>query len=119
MATKITLWKPGTHMVRQTDAYQGFSWTTLFFGFFPALFRGDLRGFLIGLVANSWASPIQSLILSSEMDQTAMYVLSLWLVLASWGTSIAWAAVYNGYHHDRKVAEGWNCHHCQPAMVMA
>ncbi|MDA8384275.1 MAG: hypothetical protein M0037_14695 [Betaproteobacteria bacterium] len=39
MATKILLQHPVTGLVK--TGFYGFSWTTLFFGGWPALFRGD------------------------------------------------------------------------------
>ena len=44
MATTIMLKHPQTGVIKQ--GFYGFSWTTFFFGGFPALFRGDI---VIGL----------------------------------------------------------------------
>lgn len=61
MAGSIMLHNPGNGVFRK--GYYGFSWTTLFFGGYPALFRGDPVGFLViiasiltfGLVQFIWA----------------------------------------------------------------
>lgn len=45
VATVVMMKHPDTGLVKK--GLVGFSWTTLFFGGFPALFRGD---FLIGLI---------------------------------------------------------------------
>lgn len=45
MATVVMMKHPQTGLIKK--GFVGFSWTTLFFGGFPALFRGD---FLMGVV---------------------------------------------------------------------
>jgi len=40
MATQIMLKHPGTGVIKK--GFYGFSWTTFFFGGFPALFRGEI-----------------------------------------------------------------------------
>lgn len=43
----VNLVNPTTNQVKQTKV--GFSWTTFFFGFWPALFRGDWLWFFVQL----------------------------------------------------------------------
>lgn len=48
MAYPIQMIEPATH--RTAVGFKGVSWTCLFFGPFPALFRGHFVGFLVMLV---------------------------------------------------------------------
>ena len=76
MATILTHQLTGETRVVPT----GFSFTTLFFGFFPALFRGDLFWALI-------------------MGVTALLTYGLaWLV---------WPFLYNGLHIKRLLSKGF------------
>lgn len=81
MATPVVMHHPTNPLSR--TAYEGFSWTTFFWGPFPALFRGDGVGILIGvgLVALSLVVPILPF--------------------------LVWAFFYNRNHVDRLVANGW------------
>jgi hypothetical protein len=81
-------------MLRHKDSgivrrgYYGFSWTTFFFGFFPALFRGDFITFI-----------------------SAFVVIAILLVTTyGIGASIAmfvWAFFYNRYYTRRLLERGY------------
>ncbi len=59
---RVNLENPTTNQLKQVKV--GFSWTTFFFGFWPALFRGDWKWFLIlvalELVCGVWSYGIGS-----------------------------------------------------------
>ena len=86
MATEMQLQRPGDPAPR--SAYRGFSWTTLFFLFWPALFRSDVVGFLLGV--GVWLLSITTL--------DAPYWWLPWPL---------WALVYNRIHLETLLRRGW------------
>jgi hypothetical protein len=82
MATAIALRNPETYLT--ATAYRGYSWTTLFFGPFPALFRGDFVTFALALVISICTGGFG------------------WLVVM-----FVWSFIYNGYHARSLIAKGY------------
>lgn len=78
MATKITLQHPTTGISK--TGFYGFSWTTLLFGGFPALFRGDI---IIGLV---------------------VIILNMFTM---WVAGIIWSFFYNKFYTIKLVEKGY------------
>lgn len=81
---KIVLKKAG--LVKEVKV--GFSWTTFFFGFFPALFRGDLK----------WAA--------------IMFIISLILApftlgIGAWISGIVFSFVYNKIYIKELIEKGY------------
>lgn len=78
MATAIPVHNPRTG--EADTAFQGFSWTSLFFGAFPALFRRDFFGAVIGFG----------------------------LALITFGFSwLVWPFLYNGWHRNGLTKKGF------------
>lgn len=86
MAVKIPMKNPQNGLTK--DGFYGFSWTSLFFGGFPALFRGDFLTFL-GLFA---------------------MIIVIGLVTAGIGAffvTIVWAFMYNKYYTKKLIEKGY------------
>lgn len=60
MAQVIMMHNPATGIIKK--GFYGFSWTTLFFGGFPAIFRGDLLTGVLVLVADVLTGGLAGLI---------------------------------------------------------
>jgi hypothetical protein len=82
MATAIALRNPQTNLT--ATVYRGFSWTTLFFGPFPALFRGDFVTFALALVICFCTGGFA------------------WLLIM-----FVWSFIYNGYHAKSLISKGY------------
>jgi len=86
MATRISMKHKETGIMK--DGFYGFSWTTLFFGFFPALFRGDFVTFIGGFVI----SVIIGLIT---------------LGIGAFFIGLIWAFMYNKYYTRKLLERGY------------
>lgn len=86
MATRIRMKHPATGLVR--DGFVGFSWTSLFFGGIPLLFRGEMA---IGLA-----------------------IVALQILFAAFTLGIGWllfdiifAFIVNGFYTRRLIEQGY------------
>lgn len=86
MATAVRMKHKDTGIPK--TGFFGFSWTSLFFGFFPALFRGDYITFIGGFV-------VQVII--------GAFTLGLGALIAS----IIWAFIYNKYYTSKLLERGY------------
>jgi hypothetical protein len=86
MAVRIALKHKETGIVK--DGFYGFSWTTLFFGFIPALFRGDFITFIGGFV-------IYVIIAMMTLGIGAFFV------------GFIWAFLYNKYYTCKLLERGY------------
>jgi len=86
MATRIALKHKESGIVK--DGYYGFSWTTLLFGFFPALFRGDFVTFIGGFV-------VSMIIALFTLGFGALFI------------NIVWAFMYNKYYTRKLMERGY------------
>lgn len=77
----------------ECKGHVGFSWTTLFFGVFPALFRGDLYGACLGTFL--WTSAVASVV---------FFPLAVIVFVVMW---IFWANMYNKNYMVRLVERGY------------
>lgn len=82
--TEIVMQNPATQAVKSAPI--GFSWTVLFFGFLPPLFRGDIKWGLI--------------------------ILLFWLLSAGL-TNIVFSFIYNKLFVKEMMAEGYCVHPVQ------
>ncbi len=86
MATRIVLKHKDTGIIK--DGYYGFSWTTLFFGFFPPLFRADFLTFIGAFVI-------------------LVILGGLTFGIGSGIASLIWAFMYNRYYTRRLLERGY------------
>ena len=86
MASTVMLKHRDSGLVKR--GFYGFSWTTLFFGFFPALFRGDFITFLGGFAV--------------------LIVLGIFTIGIGTGIAmIVWAFWYNKYYTRKLLERGY------------
>ena len=86
MATRIALKHKESGVMK--EGFYGFSWTTLFFGFFPTLFRGDFLSFIGGFV-------VSVIIGLFTFGIGALFI------------GLIWAFAYNNYYTRKLLERGY------------
>jgi hypothetical protein len=86
MATTIAMRHKDSGIVK--NGYYGFSWTTLFFGFFPALFRGDFITFIGGFAVS-------------------LIIAAFTLGIGAFFIGLVWAFMYNKYYTRKLLERGY------------
>ena len=98
MATLVYLKNPTNNLVAK--AYVGFSWTSLFFGPWPLLFRTEWGSFLVFIavyiVVGAFTLGIGSLILG-----------------------LVWAFIFNKWHMKRLIERGYSIDETQDPSLVA
>ena len=92
LATEIRLRHTGTG--DETIAYEGYSWTSLFFGGFPALLRGDIA---LGL----------SVLLAITVIGISAYAVGVPTWLSTGIIGGIWGFFYNDIHRERRRRAGY------------
>ncbi|TAJ84574.1 DUF2628 domain-containing protein [Reyranella sp.] len=89
MATPVKLRHKDTGL--EKTGYAGFSWTTLFFGPFPALFRGEYLIFLVylGVVV----------VISIVLPMLGIFLMAV--------AGVVWAFQFNAYHMQKLIGQGY------------
>lgn len=86
MAERIPMKHKETGITK--DGFYGFSWTTFFFGFFPALFRGDFMTFIGGFVIT-------------------IIIALLTAGVGAFLVGVFWAFMYNKYYTRKLLERGY------------
>lgn len=98
MATPVTLKHRDNGLTK--IGYYGFSWTTLFFGTFPALFRGDFITFIGGFVI-------------------LMIIAFITFGIGAFVAMIVWAFLYNKFYTRKLIEQGYQLHPGDPNFAEA
>lgn len=86
MATQVYMKSPSTNLTAK--AYLGFSWTALFFGPWPLLFRGEWGFFLIFLAVDA---------------VVGFFTLGVGSIVLQ----LVWAFIFNKWHMRRLIERGY------------
>jgi len=86
MATQFTMTNPKTGEIK--TAFYGYSWTTLFFGAFPALFRKDFITFIGVFIV-------------------AAIIALLTAGIGGFFISLVWSFMYNKYYSTNLLKQGF------------